>query len=65
MKRVVMYSFSSKAEAEAKAADFKANGVRLDIFEKEVMSALCDFTKTGGGQCATDGAVWIVAGTKL
>jgi hypothetical protein len=64
MKMVEIYSFDSLADATAKAADFKVNEYRLDIFEEVVNIATCDFSKTGGGQCATDGSMWIVAGTK-
>jgi hypothetical protein len=64
MKMVVIYSFNSKEKATAKAADLKVNKYRLDIFEEAVDIATCDLSDTSGGQCATDGGVWIVAGTK-
>jgi hypothetical protein len=67
VKMVEMYSFRTIEEAKAKAADFKVNEYRLDIFEKAVNIATCNFLKTGGGKCGNDGGdggVWIVAGTK-
>ena len=64
MKMVVIYSIDSKEKATVKAADLKTNGYRLDIFESDVGAATCDFSDSGGDQCAAGGGVWIVAGTK-
>lgn len=68
MKIVAMYSYSSKADAEAKAADLRINGYTVQIDETGVDLATSDFTATGGKECATTATagtkLFVVAGTK-
>lgn len=64
MKMVMMYSCVSEQDAQNKSAELQAAGYRLDIFEQDVQVASADFRASGGGECMTQGSLWIVAGTK-